>query len=99
MHSQFLGLLSRGQTLQAAGVALSRLIPNHETLRTLDAGNFRPVHCDCAIDVVELDIQVALLLLDDLACNAVAIDELDEVILLSRRADSGQSQSGALSAK
>jgi hypothetical protein len=55
-------------------------------------GNLGPVHCDHAICVLELDVQVALLELDDFAGNAVAIGELENVLLLSRRAHHSQNE-------
>src|SRR5579864_3273902 len=78
-------LLLRGLfSLKASGVALPKGVRHYKCLLALDARNLGPVHCNGAICIVELYIQIALIELYDLTGNAVAIFELNNVFLLSR---------------
>jgi hypothetical protein len=79
-------------TLKGTRVTLSGIVRHHKPLRTLDTRDLGPIHCDRAICILKLDVQVALLKLDNLTGNAITIFKPNDVFLFSRGAHCAQSQ-------
>src|SRR5579862_4436795 len=83
LYLNLFGCFSRVHGLHAAGETFPGRIRHHEALWAVNAGNPGPVESNRTFCIVDLDVEVALLELDDFAGYAVPIHELDHVFSCS----------------